>query len=213
MESQINIQTHQDIGTIRVELLQDRRANPSVAKAIYSGWAETIKRKVEDGVGDEFEEGPVFLQSSHRVHGGVELNRACTYRMHFKDQSTCARMHVHPHGERLLEINPVSEFRVYSLSPFDLCKNFESFGKQVEEELCKISKRVIFGIAVDSFVEFSVQIPRNTSHRFLGVACATSFHPDEISELKTIGAMASVMADQTSYWGSAMPTGNECQFG
>ena len=212
MESTVNLDTHEDFGTISIQLLQDRRNAPEVSRAIYRGWVETIEQKVKDGVGSVFEEGPVFLQSSHRIEGGKAWNRACAYRMHFHEQ--CARMHVHPYGERRLEINPVSAFGVFSLSPFELGDDFLTYGRKLDEYLCPISNRVVFGIAIDAFVEFSVQIPKNTSHRFLGVACALSCHPDEISELNTLSAATSAMGgDQTAYWGSSDRTNPECKMG
>ncbi len=212
MSEELDLASHQDKGAIRLGILLDMRAMPQAVNYLHGAIQLHIERKVASGAGQIFEEGPVYLQSPHRTSDLGPINRACLYMMDFGDpaQGNCARMHVHPLGERLLMICPISDFRIWSLTPFEFHQDLVPLLRYLDTYVCDKSGRNIHGVEVPACILVTAQIPAGTSHRFLGRATALSVHPNETDELESVGFTSSSMDGQTKFW--APPTSIECSY-
>ena len=208
-EVYLNNESHQDTGSIHLALHLDLREMPTVACGIVDATCRRIAAMQENPCGQVFEEGPVFLQSAVRTEKGRLLNRSCLYQMDF-DADLCPRMHVHPSGERLLIVTTIEQFAVFSLTRPTIDSDLEPMVRILDPELCRQTCRLVYGVVVESFVQFSLQIPVNTTHRFLGRGSAQSFHPDESAETSATSTKGSSMVAQTSFWSPLPPSPQDC---
>ncbi|MED5384948.1 MAG: hypothetical protein VX481_10430 [Cyanobacteriota bacterium] len=208
-DAYLNAELHQDSGAIHLALHLDLREMPAVACGIVDATCRRIAAMQVNPRGQVFEEGPVFLQSAVRTEQGRLLNRACLYQMDF-DADLCPRMHVHPSGERLLVLTTVERFAVFSLTPPTIDSDLEPMVTILDPELCRHTSRLVYGVVIESFVQFSMQIPVNTTHRFLGRGSAQSFHPDEAAETSTTMVKGSSMMAQTAFWSAQPPYRQDC---
>lgn len=200
----IDFDNHRDGGQIRLGLVVDLRANPTAAAAIVDAYRQRVGDEMVNGCGQSFEEGDVFLQSAARVDGEFARNSACMYLMDFGPEGSEARMHVHPFGERLLLIMTGSEFRVLSLSPIEVASDLKAVARESAPETCTLSGRVVYAVSIEPWVHVSVQIPANTTHRFVGGGTASSIHPNEPAELQVLESESSSMSAQTAFWGMSL---------
>lgn len=163
-----------------------------------------------------FEEGPVLLAIPPRGERsgitGEVLGHASSWLMDFRSDK-CARLHNHPLGERVLNILPDSHFQIWSASPIEISDDLRQSGiKVLPEDKDRVTGEVFYGIEVPPYTEFSVQIPKGTTHRFLGSGVAESFHPDELAEIKETGAGPDMEA-QTRPWSETKPDATACVVG
>jgi hypothetical protein len=212
MDKLINQISHQDIAAIKLSLYLDLRSELDTAVLLHNATKARIANKVGEGKGQIFEDGPVFLQSKTRDIPSGTINQSCLYQMDFDNPSLekCARMHIHPFGERLLVITPVSTFRVWSLTQFEVDTDLEPLLMHLKPYTCTESNRAIYGVEISSGTIFTVHIPAGTTHRFLGSATAMSFHPEESKELKAVKSCLSSMKAQTEFWSKNYPLPSEC---
>jgi len=207
MADLINLASHEDTGPIRLFLHADLRDNLHAVTALCKATSQRIFDKLQVGDGQHFEEGPVYLQTPPRPS---KRNHACLYQMHF-DSDACARMHIHPLGERLILVTPVSHFRIWSVSEFEVEPDLRPMTTRLPSDMCEVTKTPVFGVEVAAGVMFTIQIPPGTSHRFLGEASVISIHPNESKELQDGGFATSTMEGQTAYWTRSPPSAAECK--